>query len=112
MFAGARRLRGWAFGTGEGGQPDKPERTPVEALIYTAKWRGFLYKSEFMALTELLDEQAGATTNPGLLRTLVGTPRRRRKAVKRLFTQAGCPQISATSPESEALCAPLRPRRH
>jgi hypothetical protein len=46
--------------------------------MYTAKWRGYLYKSELMALTELLDEQADA----GLLRTLVGTPRRRRKAVK------------------------------
>ncbi|HEY6783163.1 MAG TPA: hypothetical protein VI296_08005 [Candidatus Dormibacteraeota bacterium] len=50
--------------------------------MYTAKWRGFLYKSELMALTELLDQQIGAIPNPGLLRTLVATPRRRRKAVK------------------------------
>src|ERR1700730_17817265 len=69
-------------GTDEVGRPDQPERTPFEALMYTAKWRGFLYKSELMALTELLDEQAGAIPNPGLLRTLVGTPRPRRKAAQ------------------------------
>ena len=79
-------------GTDGFGRPDQPERTPFEALMYTAKWRGFLYKSELMALTELLDEQAGAIPNPGLLRTLVGTPRRRRKAVKgmsRRFREMG-----------------------
>jgi hypothetical protein len=65
-------------GTEDSGRPDQPARSPFEALMYTAKWRGYLYKSELMALTELLDEQADA----GLLRTLVGTPRRRRKAVK------------------------------
>jgi hypothetical protein len=46
--------------------------------MYTAKWRGYLLRSELIALTELLDEQSEA----GLLPTLVGTPRRRRKAVK------------------------------
>jgi hypothetical protein len=79
-------------GTDEFGRTDQPEGTPFEALVYTAKWRGFLYKSELKALTELLDEQAGATPNPGLLRTLVGTPRRRRKVVKgmsRRFREMG-----------------------
>jgi hypothetical protein len=67
-------------GTDDSGGPDQPARAPFEALMYTAKWRGYLYKSELVALTELLDEQAEA----GLLLTLVGTPRRRRKAVKEM----------------------------
>lgn len=46
--------------------------------MFTAKWRGYLYKSELEALTDYLDERAEA----GFLPTLVGTPRRRRKAVK------------------------------
>jgi hypothetical protein len=60
--------------------------------MYTAKWRGFLYKSELKALTGLLDKQAGAIPNPGLLRALVGTLRRRRIAVKgmsRRFRELG-----------------------
>jgi hypothetical protein len=79
-------------GTDEFGRSDQPERTPFEALMHTAKWRGFLYRSELRALTELLDEQAGAIPKPGLLRTVVGTPRRRRKAVRgmsRRFREMG-----------------------
>jgi hypothetical protein len=65
-------------GTDDSGGPDQPAQTPFEALIYTAKWRGYLFKSELVALTELLEEQAAA----GLLPTMVGNPRRRRQAVK------------------------------
>jgi hypothetical protein len=65
-------------GTDAFGRPDQPARTPFEALMFTAKWRGFLYKSELVELTDYLDERAES----GLLPTLVGTPRRRRKAVK------------------------------
>ncbi len=51
--------------------------------MFTAKWRGFLYKSELVALTDYLDERAEA----GLLATLVGNPRRRRSAVKGMSHQ-------------------------
>jgi hypothetical protein len=51
--------------------------------MFTAKWRGYLYKSELAALTDYLDERAEA----GLLATLIGTPRRRRKAVKGMSHQ-------------------------
>jgi hypothetical protein len=70
-------------GTGAFGRPDQPARTPLEALMFTAKWRGYLYKSELAALTDYLDERAEA----GLLATLIGTPRRRRKAVKGMSHQ-------------------------
>jgi hypothetical protein len=67
-------------GTDDSGQSDQPEETPFEALMYTAKWRGYLLKSELGALSDLLSEQAEA----GRLPILVGTRRRRRKAVKRM----------------------------
>jgi hypothetical protein len=65
-------------GTDAFGRPDQPARTPFEALMFTAKWRGYLYKSELVALTLYLGERAEA----GFLPTLVGTSRRRRKAVR------------------------------
>lgn len=52
--------------------------------MYTAKWRGYLYKSELVALNDLLAAQAEA----GVLQTLVAIPRRRRKQVKGDVAQA------------------------
>ena len=55
-------------GTGEAGQPSNPERgrNPLEALMDTAKLRGFLYKSELVAFLEVVDGQAGALPHLGL----------------------------------------------
>jgi hypothetical protein len=72
-------------GTGESGEPDQPPNTPFESLMYTAKWRGYLYKSELVALSDLLAAQAEA----GILRTLVGVPRRRRRQVKEMSRRLG-----------------------
>ena len=71
-------------GTGEGRQPDEPERSRnrLEALIYTARVRGFLYKSELVAFLEVADEQAGAIPHLGLWQDMTGTPLRRKEAIK------------------------------
>lgn len=71
-------------GTGEGGQPRNPERnrSPLEALIYTAKMRGYLYKSELVAFLEVVDGQAGVLPHLGLWQDVTGTPLRRKEAVK------------------------------
>jgi hypothetical protein len=53
--------------------------------MYTAKWRGYLYKSELVALSDLLAAQAEA----GVLQTLVGIPRRRREQVKEMSRRLG-----------------------
>jgi hypothetical protein len=76
-------------GTGEHGKSDEPARTPFEALMFTAKWRGYLYKSDLVALTAHLGGQADA----GLLQTLVGAPRRRKavRGISRRFREMGIP---------------------
>jgi hypothetical protein len=71
-------------GTGEGGQPGNPERSrnPLEALMDTAKLRGFLYKSELVAFLEVVDAQAGALPHLGLWQDVTGIPLRRKEAIK------------------------------
>ena len=71
-------------GTGEGGQTGNPERSrsPLEALMYTAKLRGFLYKSELVVFLEVVDEQAGALPHLGLWQDVTGIPLRRKEAIK------------------------------
>jgi hypothetical protein len=71
-------------GTGEGAQPGNPERArnPLEALIDSAKWRGFLYKSELVAVLEVMDAQAGALPHLGLWQDFTGIPLRRKEAIK------------------------------
>jgi hypothetical protein len=50
--------------------------------MYTAKMRGFLYKSELVAFLEVVDEQGGALPHLGLWQDLTGTPLRRKEAIK------------------------------
>lgn len=50
--------------------------------MYTAKLRGFLYKSEVVAFLEVVDEQAGALPHLGLWQDATGTPLRRKEALK------------------------------
>jgi len=71
-------------GTGEGGQPDNPERSrnPLEALMDTAKLRGFLYRSELVAFLEVVDAQAGVLPHLGLWQDVTGVPLRRKEAMK------------------------------
>jgi hypothetical protein len=71
-------------GTDEAGQPGNPEfsRNPLEALMDTAKWRGFLYKSELVAFLEVVDAQAGALPQLGLWQSVTGVPLRRKDAIK------------------------------
>ncbi len=71
-------------GTGEGGQPGNPgrNRSPLEELIYTAKMRGYLYKSELAAFLEVVDEQAAVLPHLGLWQDLTGAPVRRKEAIK------------------------------
>ena len=71
-------------GTDEGGQPGNPERSrnPLEALMDTAKSRGFLYKSELVAFLEVVDAQAGALPHLGLWQDVTGIPLRRKEAIK------------------------------
>lgn len=82
-------------GTGEGGRPGNPERNrnPLEALMDTAKWRGFLYRSELVAFLEAVDQQAGALPQLGLWQDLTGIPLRRKEAIKSMSRRLREPGI-------------------
>ena len=71
-------------GTGEAGQPGnlEPSHNRFEALMDTAKLRGFLFKSELVAFLEVVDEEASLLPGLGLWEDVSGTPLRRKEAIK------------------------------